>query len=262
MTTEEKKRTWTKVTPEMEISVFNARERLGLTASQSDIADVVGLTKYQVKYIETDLPRLRRAKSGEAAASRSLRSRILEVLTQMDRVDSVPEMRRILGTADDEHNIVHVLTALNQQGEVNYTRFDGGRQFRDIRIHKAKRRNGERSPALTEAMAVEVPEPEVTAEPAREETANVTSVVPLPEPEPDQYPVLERLRARQREAVEAEAIAAKYVAAAELLGEVDPSMADRLMDEAAAVSISLTAEHLEYLRYAEEHSQHNDEFDR
>ena len=96
-----------------------------------------------------------------------------------------------------------------------------------------------------------VPEPGVTAEP---ETVHAAPATPLPEPEQPKYPRLDALRQRVKE-IEADAAkVAKYVQAAELLGDVDPHMADKLLTEGAALAgPALTADQQEYLRYAEAH---------
>ena len=137
--TTEKKRAYTRITPEIEGTILAYRERFP-TMSYGEIAEETGYAYETVRYVIGKLPKLRRLQAGEEQTATSLRSRILEALAHLGEVNSIPEMRRILGQADDEHNIVHVLNSLNKSNEINFTRYDGGRKYRNIRL--AKHGNG------------------------------------------------------------------------------------------------------------------------
>ena len=118
---ETQKRTYTKVTPELEAAVQVARTQLGPTASYTEIADYASVPERTVKYILIDIPRLRRGANGEANVTASLKERIVGVLTAVGEMRTVEELRRVLGHGDPDHDIVHVLHSLHKQGKVDFT---------------------------------------------------------------------------------------------------------------------------------------------
>src|SRR4029077_2412515 len=65
-------RPYTRVTADIQASILHARETLG-PVGYADIAEYTGRSASTVKYVLTELPRLRRAHAGEAKTQRSLK---------------------------------------------------------------------------------------------------------------------------------------------------------------------------------------------
>lgn len=222
-------RQYTKVTADIETSVLAAREVYGPT-SYDEIAESLGIPERTVKYILTDLPRMRRMNNGEAKTQASLKERIVEVLRDVD-VNDVPELRRLLGYADPEHDIVHVLHSLHSQGKVDFR--ESGSHDQPINIHLTKR---QAKPRVEPEPVVVAPEPE-------------------PEPEPvvsrETFPLLADLRARELDRAISDEKATAYIEAAEALKEADPDMAHALLEKAGALNATYPSPlEQEYLRYA------------
>ena len=56
------KRGYTRITADIEAQVLAAKTRLGATASYADVAERTGLSANTVKYVLSELPRLRRGR--------------------------------------------------------------------------------------------------------------------------------------------------------------------------------------------------------
>jgi hypothetical protein len=274
MTTEQG-RTYLKVTGEMEARVLAYRERLG-TTSYADIAEAADLPERTIKYILTDLPRLRRVNDGEFATKGSLRERILWLLEEID-VKSAAELRRILGMADTPHDVVHVLHGLRQQGKVTFDERVKGEPT-NISLTRGGNKLGRKGGGFTvqavadaELDAVEKTEGAHTVKPkpgtngvepfvaqrVHESVADEVPVQPTPEAAfaaVETYPLLDELRVREVERRERDAKAMAYVAAAEAVKDVDRVMHDDLMAKADAFNVAFPSPiESEYLRFAEAH---------
>jgi hypothetical protein len=277
-------RTYNRVTPDMQASVIAARERLG-PVSYADIAERTGVNERTVKYILVDLPRLRRVNSGERKAEGSLKERIMHTIREMGEVKDVAELRRILGMADTDHDIMHVLHSLHTQGKLDFTeRGNGMGTATAVNIHlprKGKRNGVAPLPVITKDQeaaiinakhqpfsanhavmltgidrasgTVEVTDP--VADGPEATTQETPQPAPsAPEPESEGYPLLTELLDRERTRADADAKALRYVEAAEVLRDIDPESYRSLMDRAAANDVPFPSPlEREYLRYVAAH---------
>ena len=118
-TNEAGERGYVRVTPDMEAEVISARDRLG-AVGYADVAADTGIPERTIKYILVDLPRLRRVKAGEDEAEGSLKGRIYEAVKVLGHIKDVAEVRRIVGMADSDHDVMHVLHSLHTQGRIDF----------------------------------------------------------------------------------------------------------------------------------------------
>jgi hypothetical protein len=269
--TEPGKRTYFRVTADIEAQVLAARERLGFPA-YADIAEVTGVPERTVKYILTELPRLRKSRSGDGEPEGSLRERILVTLQHLGEVKTVAELQRIMGRADDKHNIVHVLHNLKAGGLVEFREAAGRDHPTDITLHKkgAKRKV---KPEITddrdraqdaETLVADMDErdaqmPPFVAERIHESVVDATSVVsvadiPGMDDTSDDFPLLDELILREAKRQSGDETALAYIAAANAIEKIDPQMAADLMAKAKALDVPYPSPlEREYLRYAVKH---------
>jgi hypothetical protein len=276
-------RGYIRVTADMEARVLAMREVMG-TASYGDLAEAAALPERTIRYILTDLPRLRRSSAGEAKAARSLKERVLAVVQEMEVVRDVAELRRIVGMADTEHDVVHVLHSLHTQGRIDFTE-RGSQQGKatvvDIRLPKkgSKRVDRETYEALPEivkdrlpealveeavasAMLDDHPEGAYTAKPTAVEPEATTQETPLttpsaPEPEAEGYPLLDALLDRERKRQDSDSKGMAFVVAAEAIQQIDPETAASLMKKAEVYNVPFPSPiEQEYIRYVAAHSTH------
>src|SRR4029077_9193594 len=154
---------------DIQASILHARETLG-PVGYADIAEYTGHSASTVKYVLTELPRLRRAHAGEAKTQRSLKERVLIAVKEIGPIKDVAELRRIVGMADTDHDVMHVLHSLHTQGRVDFTERGNGMGTAtavDIHIPKkgSKRIDREVYEALPEIVKDRLPEavePEAT----------------------------------------------------------------------------------------------------
>jgi hypothetical protein len=173
-------------------------------------------------------------------AATSLKQRILDFVTDSHPVaiDTVKELRAVLGMADTEHDIVHVLHSLHTQGKVDFDERGNGMgtaTYHNIRLHKKGAK-----PKPTDIVNAGIPFDEP----------------PAPEPdlaqpgEPEGYPLLDDLLARERNRLDADNRAMRYMEAAEVLRDIDPESYDSLMERAAKNNVPFPSPlEQEYLRY-------------
>ena len=238
MTTQEKRK-YVRVTPEIEGTVLAVHEALGVASTYDEVAARSGIPARTVKYILVDLPRLRRAEAGDAAADGSLKSRVYDLIETIGEVKDVPELRRLLGMSDDEHSILHVLHSLHTQGRIDFTeRGNGMGNATAVNIHLAKRG----------------PKPK-QVEPEPGEIAGGTDHASEPEPQSivaeTGYPLLRALAEREWRRLDGDSKANAYLTAATALEHVDPDTARGLMEKAEAHAEPFPSPiEAEYLRYA------------
>jgi hypothetical protein len=231
-------RTYVRVTAEMQAAVLAARTHLGATASYNEIAEAVDLPYRTVRYILTDVPVLRRAMVSEAKAGKSLKARIVEVLQVVSEVQDVKELRRILGMADPDHDIVHVLHSLHSQGKVDFR--EGKDKDEPTRIHLTKHHKTTSftdvftdKPVEPSGMAMEPPPVDLT-----------------PEPEPG-FPLLDTLMTNEANRVVIDGKSTAYLTAAEALRGVDDEAAADLIRKAEPLVVPFPSPvEAEYLRFA------------
>jgi hypothetical protein len=249
-------RGYIRVTADMEARVLAMREVMG-TASYGDLAEAAALPERTIRYILTDLPRLRRSSAGEAKAARSLKERVLAVVQEMEVVRDVAELRRIVGMADTEHDVMHVLHSLHTQGRIDFTE-RGSQQGKatvvDIRLPKkgAKRVDRETYEALPEIVAERLPEVLVEPEATTQETPLTTPSAP--EPESEGYPLLDALLDRERKRQDSDSKGMAFVVAAEAIQAIDPDTAASLMKKAEVYNVPFPSPiEQEYIRYVAAH---------
>ena len=250
------KRTYNRVTADIEARIINAREVIGL-ASYTDIAEYAGLPERTVKYVLVDLPRLRRINSGEAKAQGSLKERVMVAVKELGTIKDVSELRRIVGMADTEHDVMHVLHSLHTQGRIDFTERGSGMgkaTVVDIRLPKkgAKRQNGDGNEVVQEIAEIKLPEavePEATAE-----TAPQSAPSSAPEPGREEYPLLDALLDRERTRMDADSKGMAFVVAAEAIQDIDPDTAATLMAKANQYNVPFPSPiEQEYIRYVAAH---------
>ena len=252
------KRNYTRVTAEIEARVLSARERLGLT-SYADIADDTGVPERTVKYILVELPRLRRVNSGEDMAQGSLKERVMAAVKVLGPIKDVAELRRIVGMADTEHDVMHVLHSLHTQGRIDFTERGSGMgkaTVVDIRLHKkgSNRLNGETYEALPEIVKDRLPE---AVEPeATEQEAPQPQPPAAPEPVGADYPFLDALLERERKRLDGDTKGMAFVVAAEAIQDIDPETARSLMEKAKQYDVPFPSPiEAEYIRYVANHPE-------
>ena len=255
-TNSEGERGYIRVTPEMEASVISARDHLG-AVGYSDIAEYTGLPERTIRYILTDLPRLRRNAAGETKAAASLKDRIYEAVKVLGTIKDVAEVRRIVGMADSDHDVMHVLHSLHTQGRIDFDERGNGMGSAtvvNIRLPKktAKRVTQEVADALPEIVRDKLPE---AVEP--EATTPETPLTEPSAPEPDDaegYPLFDALMERERKRLDTDSKGMAYITAAEAIQSIDPEAAASLMAKAEALNVPFPSPlEREYIRYVATH---------
>jgi hypothetical protein len=240
------KRQYIKITPIMEAQVLRVRQVLGVAATHAAVAEQVGLPERTVRYILTELPRLRRDEIGDAEVAKSLKERVYDWVREIGEIKDVGELRRLLGMADPEHDVVHVLHSLHTQGRIDFDERGNGQgtaTYVNIRLPK----KGSKSRPQSEPAAPPVEE-SVPAVPSQPEPSQPESVVAG-------YPLLDALRERETQRLAADAKAMGYLTAAEALAQIDPDESARLMKRIDDLAVTFPSPlEREYLRYAEEKS--------
>lgn len=247
-------RVYLRVTPAMEAAVISAREGMGAVA-YSDIAQETGLPERTVKYILTDLPRLRRGKAGEANAAKSLKERVFDYVEAIGTIKDVAELRRILGMGDDEHSVMHVLHSLHTQGRIDFDERGNGMGTAtvvNIRLHK-KSQKVRLSPdpeAVVEIAEPNSPLPVISREQEERAISEAHS-----KQEPEGFPLLDLLLQREKHRLDGDSKGMAYVVAAEAIQAFDPDEARRLMQKSKEYDVPFPSPiEAEYLRYVAAHS--------
>jgi hypothetical protein len=253
-------RNYTRITPEIEGRILGVRERQPLT-SYADIADITGYPERTVRYVLVDLPRLRRTATGtEEEVATSLKERVFNLIKDAspDPITNVKELRDVLGMADSEHEVVHVLHSLHTQGRIDFDERGNGRgtaTYHNIRLHKrgsnAKPKVGPRGHETLTPVTDETPKVRLNngtyVESDEPDKMTVKHDAP---PQPEGYPLLDALLERERNRLDHDNKGMSYVVAAEAIEKVDPDMARELMAKAEALNIPFPSPlEQEYLRY-------------
>jgi len=176
----------------------------------------------------------------------------------------------VLGMADTEHDIVHVLHSLHTQGKVDFDERGNGMgtaTYHNIRLHKrgsnrkvqAERHTfGTQVKAVPDSAPVEERRTEHTvgdlvneANPLRLDNLDGTTSVTVTDlAVPEGYPLLDDLLERERQRLDADNKGMSYVVAAEAIQLIDPEAAAMLMEKAKALDIPFPSPiEQEYLRY-------------
>lgn len=254
------KRQYIRITPQMEGEVLAVKHRLGIAATHDAIAQEVGLPTRTVRYILTEMPFLKRGKEGEAPVAASLKDRIYDVISTVLVIRDVAQLRELLGMADPEHDVVHVLHSLHTQGRIDFDE-RGNKQGTAtyVNIRMPKKGGPKKTDALTEkAAAAVIPDidfPTPAEEPVVEEPAQSPIEPPSqPAPEVEEYPLLKALAEREWRRLDGDSKANAYINAAAQIEQIDPAMAADLMAKAEALADPYPSPlEAEYLRYATDH---------
>jgi len=256
-------RPYTRVTPDMEAAVLHARDVMGFV-SYADIARVTDLPERTIKYVLTDLPRLRRANAGEEKAAASLKQRVFRAVQDLGPIKDVAEIRRIVGMADSDHDVMHVLHSLHTQGRIDFDERGNGMGTATVVNIRLPKKNG-RAAAFSGDHAVFVTgiNPDGTVEVidpvaiGPEATTPDTPVTEPSAPEPDEpegYPLLDALLERERMRLDADNKGMAFVVAAEAIQDIDPEAAANLMKRAEVYNVPFPSPiEQEYIRYVAEH---------
>jgi hypothetical protein len=243
----EGKRGYIRVTPELEAKVMALRSAYP-THSYADLSDMAGVPPGTIKYILTDLPR-KRAQNDADPVRGSLKERIVWTLDAIEGgMKNVRELRMVLGRADTEHDIVHVLHSLHTEGKVDFK--EQGPDKTPVSIKLTARGRGQGLPKAKVEDHGPAPDPE---EPAGSAKWRGTA----PEPEPERvrnltFPLLDALIEREGKRLMADNTAMAYLAAAEAVKDVDPDTYAYLTRKAEQSDIPfpspIEAEYLAYVR--------------
>ena len=240
---DETTRGYIKVTPDLEARVIAYKTRNPL-ANYARIAELTDLPERTVKYILTELPRLRATNDGEATHQGTIKQRILWTLDALD-MKNVPELRRVLGRADTEHDIVHALHDLHKQGKVDFKEVGAHKQPEDI--HLTARGRGE---GLPKSVKDEVDAPFVTQAVADAELDAVEGVHTVkPSKSEPPFPLLDALLEREGKRLAQDNAAFRYLEAAEAIKDIDPVMYSQLVEKAESDIPFPSPIEAEYLRY-------------
>lgn len=249
-------RPYLRVTADIEASIISARDRLGVT-SYTDIAEYTGLPERTVKYVLVDLPRLRRINAGEAKAQGSLKERVMVAVKELGVIKDVAELRRIVGMADTDHDVMHVLHSLHTQGRIDFDERGNGMGTAtcvNIRLPKkgSKRLTPEVVEALPEIVRDRLPE---AVEPEATEQETPQPLPPAaPEPVGEGYPLLDALLDRERTRLDGDSKGMAFVVAAEAIQDIDPETAKDLMQKAKQYDVPFPSPiEQEYIRYVAAH---------
>lgn len=259
---EGKPRSYVKVTPEMEERVINSYARTG---SYEKTAAETNLDQRRVRYIVNDRPRLQRDSS-------SLKERVLTTIQEQGPFVDLMSLHRAMPGSHGLHNLVHILHSLHKAQLIDFREApkkgtNNGGQYLNIRARETKPSGAD--PSVTELRisvdgtsmstdmevdGTDTPEGEVsTAEVAL--TSEAVGLTNGADPQADvQFPLLSSLLRVQKETEEGRTKASRYIAAAENIADMDPDMAEHLMQKAADIDgPMLSPVEQEYLRYAETH---------
>lgn len=254
------KRGYIRVTPDLEARVLATREVMGTGALYSDISETVGIPERTVQYILTELPRLRRSDAGDEKAQKSLKERCFAIIEVLQPIKDVAELRRILGMADTEHDVMHVLHSLHTQGRIDFDERGSGMgkaTVVNIRLPKkgSKRVSRETYEALPEIVQDRLPEQLVEAVGPEATTEETPSPPPsAPESESEGYPLLDALLDRERTRQEGDSKGMAFVVAAEAIQDIDPDTARDLMAKAKRYDVPFPSPiEQEYIRYVAAH---------
>ena len=228
-------RGYVKVTPELEARVVAMRARDPL-ADYASLAERIDLPERTVRYVLAELPGLRRSKDVEKANA-TLKQRILWTLDVLN-FDNVSELRKVLGRADSDHDIVHVLHSLHKEGKVDFV--EKGASKEPTTIHLTARGRG------AGLKAVEPVIPEVSTEVSTEEEEAPDSILMG-------YPLLDALIEREGKRLDADNKAFKYLEAAEAIKDIDPVMYSDLVAKAESDLPFPSPLEAEYMRYVRNH---------
>jgi len=235
------------VTDELEIEVLALRTTKP-TASYAEIAELAGISERKAKYILVDLPRFRRTAQGEETVAASLKNRIIEML-QMSDFPDVAALRLILGRADTDHDIVHVLHSLHKEGRVDFD--EKGPSKEPVRIHLTKRpaqRNQSQKANGAAIPALPIPEPAMHAH----DGLGIHLATDAHE-RTDPWPMLRELREREQARKAQDARGLRFLEAAELLKDTDPETAALLIEKAKETDAPFPSPvESEYLAFAAE----------
>jgi len=246
---EEMARAYNRVTPEIEGSVLAARTVLGIAASYADVAELANVPERTVKYVETDMPRLRRLSEGDINSAASLKQRIVWTLESVPYVPDIRTFSRILGRADSDHDIVHVLHSLHTQGRVDFKEGRDGDAPTDIHLRTKQSKKKENGVAV----APTKDDNELLAGPVASTVESIPEGVEYT-PQNDSYPLLDELLDRERNRQSDDNKAMAYIEAAEAVKNVDPDMATALLQKASALNVTFPSPiEQEYIRYVAAH---------
>jgi hypothetical protein len=240
-------RDYNRVTADTQAAVLLARDRLG-PVGYAEIARHTDVPERTVKYILVDLPRLRRSAAGEDKAQRSLKDRVYTAVRDIGDIKDVQELRRIVGMADTEHDVMHVLHSLHTQGRIDFDERGNGMGTATV-VNIRMPKKGSKQP---EIITLRLPEGETQPEATTPETP--PPAPSAPEPEREAYPLLDALLDRERKRQEGDNKAMAYVTAAEAIKDVDPEEAVRMMRKAEALDVPFPSPiEREYITYVAAH---------
>lgn len=233
------KRNYVKITPELEGTILAVKHENPLW-TYDEIASFLNLSRRTVQYVMTEMPALKRMQAGDTNTKASLKDRIIDLLDATEMPD-VASVRMMLGRADSDHDIVHVLHSLHKEGRIDFD--EKGPHKEPIRIHMTKR-PAQRKQAEKQEQAVNA----MTADhPSRETTAATVQGAPL-------WPELNRLYALEAKRKDGDARSIRYIEAAELLKDTDPETAALLLDKAQEHDVAYPSPvEIEYMEYAKSH---------
>lgn len=241
-------RTYKKVDVEMIAAIMAARANLGPMATYGEIADDTGYTARQVRYVLTTAPLMRRMGKGEEKVAASLKDRIIMLLTKVGDMKSVQEMRTILGHADTEHDIVHVLHSLKKEGRVTFREGTGSASPVNIALSRKHKIKGYHPRGEEPLTPVEATDPEgIIGRGMKVEAQPEVATLRVP------YPLLDALIEREELRKQGDPKAIAYLQAAEAIKDIDPEAADTLMAKATQFDIPFPSPvEAEYLRFADD----------
>jgi hypothetical protein len=238
------KRNYVKVTPEMEGTILAVKHNNPLWG-YGEIANFLNLGERTVKYVIVDMPRLKRLAATEQKQVTSLKQRILDLLEEVEMPD-VASIRMMLGRADTDHDIVHVLHSLHKEGRVDFD--EKGAHKEPVRIHTTKRpaqrKQAEKEQTVAVSNAVEA---------AIDKHGNEIGIS-VPAPTGPLWPELNRLYALEAQRQDSDARAMRYIEAAEILKDQDPEASAILLQKAEELNAAYPSPvEIEYMEYAKSH---------
>ena len=239
-------RGYIKVTPDLEARVIAYRTRFPLV-DYAELSNMLDIPTRTIQYILTELPRLRAA-NGEGKEG-TLKQRILWTLDALD-MDNVAELRRVLGRADTDHDIVHVLHSLHKEGKVDFK--EKGASKEPINIHLTARGRGAGLPKAVKDEVDATPNLNAHGVDMTQPMKVVARDFPEPEPVTATFPLLDALLDREQKRQAEDNAAFKYLEAAEAIKDVDPEMYSALVSKADTSIPFPSPIEAEYLRYVAE----------
>jgi len=231
------KRNYVKITPELEGTILAVKHN-NPTWSYNEIGSFLNLSTRTIQYVITEMPKLKRMAHGDEATQRSLKQRILDLLEEVEMPD-VASIRMMLGRADTDHDIVHVLHSLHKEGRVDFD--EKGAHKEPVRIHMTKRpaqrKQAEKEQTVAVSNAVE---------------AVIEKYVPPPT-QKEWWPELARLMVSEAQRQDSDARAMRYIEAAEILKDQDPEASAILLQKAEELNAAYPSPvEIEYMEYARE----------